>query len=408
MQASAVVKGKGRSARNTRTTPSYTSSGPSRKQVLVLFPRGGETPSLNLSLVTATPHLAEEHRSSPATASTQDDDIVETWQKLIGKEGTIQQKAQIRIPLVDAAGKKKGEKKVSVHVGDSIFVQNDPYGEAVKNEEEDLRAMGSKKAQKFFRKIATREVFQTEITGYVWEEAVLDLARVVQFKSSDSIWIPCLQWFTMYCLEEKSRGVMQPVALFDVQEDREEEDVDDYNPDINTQVLCSDCNTWYDVVELSVASEERPVGSTPVERFLLGPIIRGGGWQERFGEPIQEKCDWWLFSGTIAFQDLVKKKTNGSGEWPDLAVEDNPELFGEFADQGSPPHRLPDNVVTCRDRISTYRKCHICPDCKGYVLGIGLETVVYLWQYKKYFINFCTCFNEKTTLKGPPKAKGPS
>ncbi|KAK1226715.1 hypothetical protein PQX77_010298 [Marasmius sp. AFHP31] len=62
IQASAVVEGKGRSARNTRATPSYTSSGPSRKQVLVSFPRGGEMPSLNLSLVTATVGAALQNR----------------------------------------------------------------------------------------------------------------------------------------------------------------------------------------------------------------------------------------------------------------------------------------------------------------------------------------------------------
>ncbi|KAK1234029.1 hypothetical protein PQX77_002777 [Marasmius sp. AFHP31] len=62
MQASAVVEGKGRNARNARATPSYTSSGPSRKQVLVSFPRGGEMPSLNLSLVTATVGAALRNR----------------------------------------------------------------------------------------------------------------------------------------------------------------------------------------------------------------------------------------------------------------------------------------------------------------------------------------------------------
>ncbi|KAK1217798.1 hypothetical protein PQX77_019548, partial [Marasmius sp. AFHP31] len=62
LQASAVVEGKGKNARNTRATPSYTSSGPSRKQVLVSFPRGGEAPSLNLSLVTATVGAALRNR----------------------------------------------------------------------------------------------------------------------------------------------------------------------------------------------------------------------------------------------------------------------------------------------------------------------------------------------------------
>ncbi|KAK1216913.1 hypothetical protein PQX77_020444 [Marasmius sp. AFHP31] len=62
VQASAVVKGKGKNVRNARATPSYTSSGPSRKQVLVSFPRGGKTPSLNLSLVTATVGVALRNR----------------------------------------------------------------------------------------------------------------------------------------------------------------------------------------------------------------------------------------------------------------------------------------------------------------------------------------------------------
>ncbi|KAK1217143.1 hypothetical protein PQX77_020205 [Marasmius sp. AFHP31] len=62
MQASAVVEGKRRNAHNTCATPSYTLSGPSRKQVLVSFPRGGETPSLNLSLVTAMMGAALRNR----------------------------------------------------------------------------------------------------------------------------------------------------------------------------------------------------------------------------------------------------------------------------------------------------------------------------------------------------------
>ncbi|KAK1215528.1 hypothetical protein PQX77_021859 [Marasmius sp. AFHP31] len=62
VQVSALAEGKGRNTCNARTTPSYTLSGPSRKQVLVSFPRGGETPSLDLSLVTTTVGAALRNR----------------------------------------------------------------------------------------------------------------------------------------------------------------------------------------------------------------------------------------------------------------------------------------------------------------------------------------------------------
>ncbi|KAK1234012.1 hypothetical protein PQX77_002795, partial [Marasmius sp. AFHP31] len=323
-----------------------------------------------------------------------------TWCRLQSKKGTKKGRVDLTSTAENEKGKdKKGKGKrkqeimTSVYEGSVVFIANDTYQDATRkkdpnavsllwmgeviemreheqdcvfqvkwflNQEEATprvtKAIGPTRARDFFSQTGKYEVFKSDDVGYVWKESVLDLARILTFDSTAGIWIPRRQWYMRYSLHptSDSKGGLEPVPLLDGEDDR-------FNPDSDAHLCCLWCNEWYALEEMQVSSEARPVGVTPVEMFLCGPVIRGGGWREVFGDLIKDQADWWLFSGMLRFRKLVEKMTGGSGEWPELDLTADPELFGEFCDQPALPHRLSENVETCRSLISSYRKIHICP-----------------------------------------------